>query len=111
MLKIRDDVDLKELEKYGFDFLYDEYTGNIKDIFKITYPNLILHIFPKKKKHKKIISFFKRNISNSRYSCEPECWYVDENILWGYGRYKYYKYDVDTLYELFEAGIIEKVDE
>ena len=30
MLKIRDNVDLKELEKFGFKPKYDEYTGKIK---------------------------------------------------------------------------------
>lgn len=34
MLKIRDNVDLKELEKYGFKFLYDEETGQPKELVK-----------------------------------------------------------------------------
>jgi hypothetical protein len=33
MLKIRDDVDLKELEKFGFKPKYDEDTGELKEYF------------------------------------------------------------------------------
>ena len=35
MLKIRDEVDLKELEKFGFKAKYDEDTGKIKAYEKV----------------------------------------------------------------------------
>lgn len=34
MLKIREDVDLKELEKYGFVILYNAYTGEPDKLYQ-----------------------------------------------------------------------------
>ena len=33
MLKIKDNVDLKELKKYGFEMFYNKYTGEVEDIY------------------------------------------------------------------------------
>ena len=37
MLKIKDNVDLKELEKFGFVPKYDENTGEVKEYYKYVY--------------------------------------------------------------------------
>lgn len=103
MLKIKDNVDLKELEKFGFKFLYSETTGEIKDIFKVKQEGLTkysLHFL--KNKHKK-------KIIKVEFNYRENCWYIDETILWCYSRYNSYDFDFDTLYDLIKANLVEKV--
>ena len=42
MLKIKDNVDLKELEKYGLKPKYDEDTGEIKGFIKNCHNNFVI---------------------------------------------------------------------
>lgn len=90
MLKIRDDVDLKELEKYGFKPKYDENTGKIKAYEKInkeeTYMGLRVTIEEIKSK----IRIFKR---------------VDKK--WVINSFNDY-FDIETLYDLIKADLVVK---
>ena len=102
MLKIKDNVPIEELEKFGFLFIYDQFTGEKIDAFKSsgkTFKIFGLHFFKKQKIIK--IPFYKK--SNR--------WIIDDNILWGYSRYETYDFDFDTLYDLIQAGLVEKVGE
>ena len=96
MLKIKDSVDLKELEKFEFKPKYDENTGKIKAYEKIKkeeeYRGLL--ITTEKTKNKiRIFKAFKRNI-----------------VEWRINPYNGY-FDEDTLYDLIQAGLVEKVEE
>jgi hypothetical protein len=82
MLKIKDNVDLKELEKYGFKFheeYYDE-NGNLKYYFA----GQNLYIFEKENGE------FDRSFDNTDYG--------------------FSMYDIDLLYDLIKADLVEKVD-
>ena len=93
MLKIKDDVDLKELEKFGFKPKYNEDTGEVcayqkkceKDVggllISITETTSIIRIY----------RFFKR-----------------KSIEWRINKYNDY-FDIDTLYDLIQARISRKV--
>ena len=87
MLKIKDDVDLKELEKYGFDYGEDDYVGEGKwHYYKKNgfYITLLEEDFPQ---NERIIS------------TEVSKWdgFDDD--------------DIDTLYNLIKADLVEKIDE
>lgn len=102
MLKIKDDVPIEELEKFGFAFIYDQFTGEKTDAFKSsgkTFEIFGLHFFKKQKIIE--IPFYKK--SNR--------WIIDDNILWGLSRYHTYDFDFDTLYDLIKAGFVEKVSD
>ena len=53
MLKIRDDVNLKELEKFGFKPKYDENTGKIRAYEKIKKRTRIYRIVRNNRNNKK----------------------------------------------------------
>lgn len=93
MLKIKDNVDLKELEKFGFKPKYNEDTGKIIAYQKVNkeaeYEGLIVNIERIKSK----IRIFKRT---------KQCWIINK-----YNEY----FDIDTLYDLIQAGLVEKVEE
>ena len=91
MLKIKDDVDLRELENFGFKAKYDEDTGKIKAYEKTNketeYEGLIVNI----ERIKSRIRIFKQR---------KEGWLINK-----YNEY----FDIDTLYDLIQAGLVEKV--
>ena len=80
MLKIKDNIDLKELEKYGFKPLYNINTGELEKMIFTYYPDAI-----------DIVRVFARN---REIYCGLLA--VDE---------KYEK-----LYDLIKADLVEKVD-
>lgn len=99
MLKIKDNVDLKELEKYGFNIFYDTYTGKpyaIAMIRGFPYADDIKRpfiCFKKKKiigfnKDKELNFFAKLNIPNN--PCNRKEFF-------------------DILYDLIQEGFVEKV--
>lgn len=96
MLKIKDNVDLKELEKFGFKSKYDENTGNIcayeKKILKNEYEGLLVTLQTTQSR----IRIFRR--------------YVKTTMIWVIQKYNDY-FDIDTLYDLIQAGLVEKVEE
>ena len=93
MLKIKDNVDLKELEKFGFKPKYDEDTGKIKAYEKIKkeeeYMGLSVTIETTKSK----IRIFRR--TDKEWRINP------------YNEY----FDVDTLYDLIKADFVEKASD
>lgn len=96
MLKIKNNVDLKELEKFGFKPKYDENTGNIcayeKKILKNEYEGLLVTLQETKSR----IRIFRR--------------YTKKITIWVIQKYNDY-FDIDTLYDLIQAGLVEKVEE
>ena len=92
MLKIRDEVDLKELEKFGFKAKYDEDTGKIKAYEKVNKEEEYLGLGVTKEIIKSKIRIFKRT-----------------NVEWRINPYKEL-FDVDTLYVLIKADLVEKVE-
>lgn len=91
MLRIKDNVDLEELKKYGFRAKYNEDTGKIiayqKTSKETEYDGMII----KSETYKKI-RIFKRTKST-----------------WIINKYNEY-FDIDTLYDLIEAGLVEKYE-
>lgn len=89
MLKIKDDVNLKELEKFGFKPKYDEDTGEIEayveENTKITFKRLCIN----RKNVKSILRIYKKS----------EKWSISADSDY---------FDIDTLYDLITAGLVEK---
>ncbi len=83
MLKIKDNVDLKELEKFGFETRYDEITGKIKSYI---YVNQRIEI------KDRLIPFHRDYNEYGEINKE----YYNSNI-------------VEVLYDLIQAGLVEKV--
>lgn len=106
MLKIKDNVDLKELEKFGFKPYYelkDSKTGESYVAFYYqtrSYDRMYgaLHLFPIKKRKSCIIKTNGRTIENHlKYSSLK----IDDRDF----------IDLDLLYDLIQAGLVEKVVE
>ena len=93
MLKIKDNVDLKELEKFGFKPKYDENTGKIKAYEKI-------------KKEKEYMGL---SVTIERIKCKIRI-FRRTDTEWRINPYNEY-FDEDTLYDLIQAGLVEKVEE
>lgn len=102
MLKIKESVDLKELEKYGLKPRYDEYTGEITAYYsqpKYDFKNVVERILHFNKKQNKFLIFYKRdNFVLDDYAF----------IKSSFGRNN--SCDFDTLYDLIKADLVEKVD-
>lgn len=101
MLKIKDNVDLKELEKFGFKILYNEHTGEPESIY--TYrgfpyydPKPRPFIFFKKKKR---IIF--ENVKSTSFG-------MDIVVPDNQGNRTIF---LDTLYDLIKADLVEKVED
>lgn len=94
MLRIKDSVDLKELEKFGFKPKYNENTGEIcayeKKVQKNVYEGLLVTLQETKSK----IRIFKG--------------FQGRNVVWKINHYNDY-FDIDTLYDMIQAGLAEKV--
>ena len=117
MLKIKDNVDLKELEKYGLKAKYDEDTGEVKFFYIDRYVKkrcCTCHLkFNRKEKSKKVFTIIKRKKCNkdTNYISIPYYeidgyTYVRNSCAW-----QYIEYDYDTLFDLIQAGLVEKVEE
>ena len=91
MLKIRDDVDLEELEKFGFKPKYDEDTGEI-----VAYQKIV--------KEKQYIGL---NITLEHIKAKFRIFKFGAN-QWRINPYKEL-FDIDTLYDLIKANLVEKV--
>ena len=99
MLKIKNNVDLKELEKFGFKPKYDEDTGKIK-IYKKT----IL----KDNENKMLILKVEclKHITDNRFNPYYKFLYLDGDLSFENGNMF-----MDFLYDLIQAGLVEKVEE
>lgn len=101
MLKIRDEVDLKELEKFGLEPRYDcnPYTGKtyirciVSEKYSRKYGNLSL--VPKKKGLHILSGFISNNNEKTAFYRFSDDTYVD----------------IDLLYDLIQAGLVEKVED
>lgn len=94
MLKIKNNVDLKELEKFGFKAKYDEDTGDIKRYIK----QETNYGFDYNKDYT-VISVEKVEKQQGRY---------DTIYFWQiHLEEKTYK-SMDLLYDLIQAGLVEK---
>ena len=110
MLKIKDNVDLKELEKFGFKKKYDEDTGKIIYYYFIlktdryNYAPFIISRQEKVIKHKPFDFFIRKK----RQICFPDDYYVID--IKDYSTLICDK-AVDMLYDLIKADLVEKVEE
>lgn len=93
MLKIKDEIDINELRKFGFKPKYHEDTGEIiayqKTNKEIEYEGLTVKLETVKSE----IRIFKRT-----------------KVGWIINKYKE-RADLDTLYDLIQAGLVEKMEE
>ena len=100
MLKIKDDVDLKELEKFGFKPKYDEDTGELKEYYKEYCEKLKEACYYEK------IGFYvtkkKRLFSTKRNCC---------GHLWDIFSERFGNQIMNLIYDLIQAGLVEKVEE
>lgn len=81
MLKIKDDIDLKELEKYGFE--------------NCTY-------------------YMEKELEDGNYlniSLKDDFFHKNRELSFYLGTYKTFVNDLDTLYYLIKADLVEKVEE
>ena len=92
MLKIKDNVDLKELEKFGFKPKYDEDTGQI-----CAY----------QKKCEKDVGGLLVNITETTSLIRIYRAFKGKNKIWRINKYNDY-FDIDTLYDLIQARISRK---
>lgn len=93
MLKIKDNVNLKELEKFGFKAKYDEDTGEVRAY---------------QKKCEKDVGGLLINITETTSLIRIYKAYKGKNIEWRINRYNDY-FDIDTLYDLIQAGLVTKM--
>ena len=102
MLKIKDDVDLKELEKFGLKPRYDEYTGEIIAFYsqsKYDFKNAVERILRFNKKENKFLIFHKGN----NFMLDDYAF-----IKSSFGRNN--SCDFDLLYDLIKVGLVGKVE-
>ena len=93
MLKIKNNVDLKELEKFGFKAKFDEDTGKV-----CAY----------QKKCEKDVGGLLITITETTSLIRIYRAFIGKNIEWRINKYNDY-FDIDTLYDLIQAGLVEKV--
>lgn len=93
MLKIKDDVSLKELKGYGFKPKYNEDTGEIIAYEKVNKKVEYMGLRVKLEEIKSKIRIFKRI---------KKGWLINP-----YNEH----FDIDTLYDLIQANLVEKVGE
>lgn len=99
MLKIKDNIDLKELEKFAFKPKYNEDTG------KIVRYVLLKHISKQNEK--------------TKYSEKAEIEYIETIEDYGdfykqhtvtYWKITYFEFEMlEVLYDLIQAGLVEKI--
>ena len=92
MLKIKNNVDLKELERFGFKAKFDEDTGKV-----CAY----------QKKCEKDVGGLLISITETTSLIRIYRAFKGKNIEWRINKYNDY-FDIDTLYDLIQAGLVEK---
>ena len=96
MLKIKDNVNLKELKKFGFKFQKNSYIKILTKKNKIEYiPEIICEIYSDK-------SSYPRRINLSSGGIEVE----HTDIF-----YDTFDSELDVIYDLIKANLVEKVEE
>lgn len=105
MLKIKDDVDLKELEKFGFFYYEEDVTQDTdKEPFIIRSYDLYNDL-PSMNRHK-ISGTIKENAK--RYNTLA---YIDVKDRIIHDDYEGNWTDFDLIYDLIQAGLVEKVED
>ena len=98
MLKIKDNIDLKELEKFGFVPRYSEYTGELVEMRRIVqvphrdYKHKGVTVTRQPKNFWQILKYNRR--------IEPYLYTLNLEAI-----------DYEILYDLIKADLIEKVEE
>ena len=93
MLKIKDSVDLKELEKFGFKPKYDENTGEVAEYYKLFYGEDKLN----KHKFKFIVQAYGRIFTHYGWlSCATWHDIANSEVQ-------------DAIYDLIQANLVEKI--
>lgn len=83
MLKIKDNVDLKKLEKFGFNLIEHLWLGQVPDNYYHYEGDGIIEInIEENSRHINIIG-------DGSYNCDPDC--------------------ADVIFDLIQAGLVEKV--
>lgn len=98
MLKIKDDVELEELEKFGFKPKYDEDTGKVIEYRKLTYGK------KDEINAERVVMYFKPRTFGRIFKVRAWISLAD----WSSGVSNEY---MDTLYDLIQAGLVEKLEE
>lgn len=99
-LRIKDDVDLKELEKFGFKPKYDEDTGELKEYYKEYCEKIGDAMYSEK------IGFYikkKKRFFSTKLQC---CGYV-----WNIFSQRFGSEMMDLIYDLIKKDLVEKVEE
>ena len=113
MLKIKDGVDLKELEKFGFKPKYSEENGKLTEYFFVNNKETSISMFLG-------ISIIRKNVKNNEKKLRIRKIFkrdnkgfpiVNEAKIWVIDNYNYQCTDFDKLYDLIQAGLVEKVEE
>lgn len=111
MLKIKDNVDLKELEKFGFMPKYSEKNGELVEYFHVDLKESGLSMGFGISIRKKDISTKKLRIRHTFKRDKNGVPLVKEKRIWVIDNYNYYYTDFDILYDLIKADLVEKVGE
>lgn len=105
MLRIKDDVDLKELEKFGFEKVYDKEWNEEKEEYERTdnyyYFKEISYLVDRETGY----------AVKSRINVAKKDRIIREGLSYiKYERELYEKFVEDLLYDLITAGMVEKVE-
>ncbi len=103
MLKIKDNVDLKELEKYGLKphyIMVNHDTGKTCIDYYSSSKYECQHGFLRLKSKKKFLCFYVSNRKFNNFLKTTNLIIEDETFL-----------DMDLLYDLIKADLVEKVDD
>ena len=96
MLKIRNDIDLKELEKFGFKPKYDEDTGEVTEYYRINgdIKGTTISMSENFSKERKYKNFWRINIWNRK--------------MYDHGYINLTNNDYEILYDLIKADLVVK---
>ncbi len=106
MLKIKDNVDLKELEKFGLKPKYNEDNGKIDRYEKITYDDNGIFYY----KFRRFLRFLKTNKKKMRFKNYEDMLVLDDRVFLNGTFNRDDSCDFDLLYDLIQAGLVEKVE-
>lgn len=109
MLKLKDNVDLKELEKFGFKPHYDSDTGEISYMYLFKY---------RQGYFEKRFAQYEIRVGRHWFSCEKTGKLFAKRVLKKCNAFKFimasdwtdYSMFYDTLFDLIQAGLVEKVE-
>lgn len=109
MLKIKDNVDLRELiDKYNFKTLYDSDTGELKELYRIEG-----HFIGEREKRRRTTTISLYENENGKNTHTKSNWFVilprNRKITPKFYGLKLDAEDFEILYDLIKDGLVEKV--